>query len=101
MDKDYGDRKSSRKGGETSPEYHEVFVWDGVDNLNNMVLRCQVMDDDPAFDGTLRYVSFRFASLLYERLFVDLVRRIDPPSLFQVWPTGHDTSYRIIHKMLK
>jgi hypothetical protein len=59
MDKDYGDRKSSRKGGETSPEYHEVFVWDNVDNLNNMVLRCQVMDDDPAFDGTLCFVSYR------------------------------------------
>jgi hypothetical protein len=56
MDKDYGDRKSSRKGGETSPEYHEIFTWDGVDSLNNMVLRCKVMDDDPAFDGTLRCV---------------------------------------------
>lgn len=53
FDKDYGDRKSSRKGGETSPVYGETFEWDGIDSLENLTLRCKVMDDDPLFDGTM------------------------------------------------
>jgi hypothetical protein len=56
MDKDYGDRKSSKKGGQTSPEYHETFEWNNIDSLNNMVLKVKVMDDDPAFDGTSFFV---------------------------------------------
>lgn len=43
-DIDYGDKISSKKKGQTSPEYGEVFEWEEVEDLTNVVLRCKVMD---------------------------------------------------------
>ena len=43
-DIDYGDKKSTKKKGVTSPEYGETFEWEEVDTLDNVVLRCKVMD---------------------------------------------------------
>lgn len=45
-DKNYGEMKSSKKGGQLNPVYDEMFVFDDVPNLNNVELNIKVLDDD-------------------------------------------------------
>lgn len=55
FDKDLGDRKSSTKGGELNPVYDETFTFNIPDDmgLDNVVLSCKVMDDDPLKDDKI------------------------------------------------
>ena len=52
FDKDYGEQKSSKKKDDLNPEYGETFEFE-IPTLNNMVLTCKVMDDDPLFDDKI------------------------------------------------
>ena len=52
FDKDFGEQSSSKKKDESNPEYDEVFEFE-IPTLNNMVLTCKVMDDDPLFDDKI------------------------------------------------
>merc|ERR1719510_1032163 len=45
-DKDYGEKKSTKKSNELNPVYDEYFTYSDLPSLNNMELTCKVMDDD-------------------------------------------------------
>jgi Ca2+-dependent lipid-binding protein len=54
LDKNYGTKKSSKKGGTKNPVYGETFVFDNLpDSLKDLDLNVKVMDDDPLVDDKL------------------------------------------------
>lgn len=50
FDKSYGKKESTKKRNDLNPEYNEVFEFDDVSSLNNMVLKIWIMDDDIGLD---------------------------------------------------
>merc|ERR1712087_1044603 len=52
-DKDYGEKKSTKKSNELNPVYDEYFTYSDLPSLNNMELTCKVMDDDLLSDDKL------------------------------------------------
>lgn len=50
FDKIFGKKESTKKRNDLNPEYNEVFEFEGVPSLNNMVLKIWVLDDDIGLD---------------------------------------------------
>lgn len=46
FDKDFGEQRSSKKGGDLHPNYDETFVFENIPGLRNLELICTVLDDD-------------------------------------------------------
>jgi Ca2+-dependent lipid-binding protein len=63
FDKGYGKKESSKKRNDLNPEYNEVFEFDGVPSLNNMVLKIWVMDDDIGLDTKIGYCEIKLEDL--------------------------------------
>jgi Ca2+-dependent lipid-binding protein len=64
LDQNYGTKKSSKKGGTTSPVYGETFVFDTIpDSLAGLDLNVKVMDDDPLVDDKLGSCSINLDQL--------------------------------------
>jgi Ca2+-dependent lipid-binding protein len=64
LDKNYGTKKSSKKGGTKNPVYGETFVFDNIpDTLDGLDLNIKVMDDDPLVDDKLGSCSLNLDKL--------------------------------------
>ena len=63
FDKGYGKKESSKKRNDLNPEYNEVFEFDGVPSLNNMVLKIWVMDDDIGLDKKIGHCEIELEKL--------------------------------------
>ena len=61
-DKDFGDKTSTKKKDDLNPEWGETFEFE-IPNLNNMVLKVTVKDDDPVFDDKLGYCKIPLEDL--------------------------------------
>jgi Ca2+-dependent lipid-binding protein len=59
LDKDFGDRTSSKKKDESNPEYGETFTWADIPSLDNLVLKVKVMDDDIISDDKIGSVNIK------------------------------------------
>jgi Ca2+-dependent lipid-binding protein len=46
LDKNFGEKKSSRKKSELSPVYNETFTFENLPGLKNLELTCKIIDDD-------------------------------------------------------
>jgi Ca2+-dependent lipid-binding protein len=57
FDKNYGHKKSSKKRNTLNPEYNEVFVFEDVPTMNNMVLEVDIMDNDVGLDDRIGSVD--------------------------------------------
>jgi Ca2+-dependent lipid-binding protein len=79
FDKNFGDKKSTKKGGTVNPVYNETFTWEFPSNmgLNNLVLRCKVMDDDPIFDDKLGFCKIKLEDLALSETPLGIDRVVD------------------------
>ena len=79
FDKNFGDKKSTKKGGQLNPVYDETFSWEIPSSmgLNNLVLRCKVMDDDPIFDDKLGFCKIKLEDLSLTSTPIGIDRVID------------------------
>jgi Ca2+-dependent lipid-binding protein len=79
FDKNFGDKKSTKKGGTVNPVYNETFTWEVPSNmgLNNLVLRCKVMDDDPIFDDKLGFCKIKLEDLALSETPLGIDRVVD------------------------
>lgn len=53
FDRRYGRHVSSKKTNDLSPEFQEVFTFDDLPSLKNMVLQVRVKDDDVGIDDAI------------------------------------------------
>ena len=63
FDKGYGKKESTKKRNDLNPEYNEVFEFEGVPSLNNMVLKIWVVDDDVGVDKKIGYCEIKLEDL--------------------------------------
>jgi len=59
FDKNFGERKSSKKKDEQNPVYGETFTFADVPSLHNLVLKVKVMDDDIVGDDKVGSVDIK------------------------------------------
>ena len=63
FDKGYGKKESTKKRNDLNPEYNEVFEFEGVPSLNNMILKIWVVDDDIGVDKKIGYCEIKLEDL--------------------------------------
>lgn len=63
FDKGYGKKESTKKRNDLNPEYNEVFEFEGVPSMNNMVLKIWVMDDDIGLDKKIGHCEIELEKL--------------------------------------
>jgi C2 domain len=65
FDKNYGNKSSSKKADEISPEYDETFTWEieDTEGVNNLVLTCKIMDDDMLLDDKIGVAKIKLEDL--------------------------------------
>merc|ERR1712110_811146 len=62
-DKDYGNKKSSKKKNDLNPVYGETFTYSDLPGLKNLELTVKVMDDDKLSDDKLGKVKIKLEKL--------------------------------------
>lgn len=63
FDKGYGKKESTKKRNDLNPEYNEVFEFEGVPSLNNMILKIWVVDDDIGVDKKIGHCEIKLEDL--------------------------------------
>jgi Ca2+-dependent lipid-binding protein len=63
FDKGYGKKESTKKRNDLNPEYNEVFEFEDVPSLNNMVLKVWIMDDDIGVDKRIGHCEIKLENL--------------------------------------
>ena len=77
-DKDYGTKESSTIENERDPVFNETFVWEDVEELNNMELHIKVMDHDAGLrDDKLGGCTIKLEDLDLEPTPIKIRRKVD------------------------
>ena len=77
-DHDYGYQVSSKKKNDLNPVYGETFTWSNISNLENMVLKVRVMDEDfGSRDDKVGYCKIKLDQLGLSPHFINVDRVID------------------------
>jgi Ca2+-dependent lipid-binding protein len=78
LDKNYGTKKSSKKGGTKNPVYGETFVFENLpDELKDLDLNIKVMDDDPLIDDKLGSCTLNLDKLGLSMLPTEVKGKVD------------------------
>jgi Ca2+-dependent lipid-binding protein len=78
LDKRYGKKESSKKGGTCNPIFGETFSWHDVDNLDNVKLHVKVMDSDIGLDDSLGHVEVDLEHAVLTSTPKEVVAVVDP-----------------------
>ena len=63
FDRSYGKKESTKKRNDCNPEYNEVFEFEDVPSLNNMVLKVWVLDSDVGIDKKIGQCEIKLENL--------------------------------------
>jgi len=76
LDKDYGERKSSKKKNEQNPVYGEEFHFN-IPTLKNMELTVKVLDDDVVHDDKIGKCKIKLDKLGLSKKPVEVKKKVD------------------------
>jgi Ca2+-dependent lipid-binding protein len=81
FDTKFGTQESSHKSNDLNPIYNEEYIFHGTpDTLDNLVLECQIFDDDIGRDDKLGKCKIKLVDIdgnLFSGQYISVERKID------------------------